>query len=214
MPRVNKVAKCQKAQGECPKCGKKIAKGDGYIWWKFRYGGRRVRCLACPYPRSSELTNSDKLSRLYGAGESVEDAIAAFEKDNDIDALRSAVEDAASEVRSVGEEYRESQENIENGFNHSTSMSDELGEKADSCESLADEIESAAGDLEEQPDEPSDEEVLAEIETDEDYKKEKDEEVKKEMRENHKEEMTEDRLTSWRDEQVQKIEEFTSIEVG
>jgi hypothetical protein len=148
MPRVNSVKKARKSAGKCDKCGKDIKKGDPYKWWKFRYGGKHKRCAKCPYPRASELTQSDKLSRLYGAGENIQDAISAFEGDYDVESLRSTLEEAANDVREVGEEYQESASNMEEYFQGSSQV-DELNEKGENCESKADEIESAAGDLEE-----------------------------------------------------------------
>jgi hypothetical protein len=150
MARVATVDKARKSPGKCGKCGQEIPAGAGYRHWSpgFR-GGKRIRCLNCPTPRASETTGNDKLATCYGAGEAVEDALDAFQNDGDIEALRGAVEEAAGQVREAAEMYRESQQNIEDGFQHATSQSDELGEKADNLESKADEMESAASDLEE-----------------------------------------------------------------
>lgn len=202
MPRVNTVKKARKSPGACGKCQKKIAKGAGYRWWKFRYGGKHRRCLACPPPRASELTSSDKLSRVYGAGESIEDAIGAFRKDHEIEALKTACEEAASELREVAEEYRESAQNIEDGLNVRTQQCDELEEKADNIESKADEIEQAAGDLEEFDEDAAEEE--AEGELDEFEEGEREEKLKK---------LIEEKKDEWTDEQASKVEEFTDIDV-
>jgi hypothetical protein len=138
--RVHTVKKARKAQGHCGKCGKEIGVGDGYRWIKFRRGPRRIRCLdsKCGF-RSSDMTQSDKLSRVYGAQEAAEDAIGEWESDETSD-LKSALEDAASEIREVGEEYRESAENIREHFAES-STADECEEKADELEGWADTIE-------------------------------------------------------------------------
>lgn len=150
MPRVMTVEKARKSPGTCGKCGKKIPEGASYRHWKFRYGGKRIRCATCPRPRASELTNSDKLSRCYAAGESIEDAIDQFRKDGEIEDLRSALEGAAEEIREVAEEYRDSSSNVESGMNgNRMPICDELEEKADNLDSKADEIEQAAGDVEE-----------------------------------------------------------------
>ncbi len=148
MPAVHYVKHARKAHGECGKCGVKIRKRDPYKWWKFRYGGRRVRCAnpKCA-PRGSDLTNSDKLSRCYSAGESIEDAIEDFKKDFALDDLKSVMEDAANEIREVAEEYRESSQNMEDGLGHETEQSQELSEKGDNLDGRADEIEQAANDL-------------------------------------------------------------------
>ena len=98
MPRVNSVEKARKSPGTCPKCSKKIEKGASYIHWKFRYGGKRIRCTICPRPRQSELTNSDKLSRCYAAGEASSDAIDSFRKNFDVEVLRQAPDAAATQI--------------------------------------------------------------------------------------------------------------------
>jgi len=207
VPRVTSVEKARKSPGTCGKCGKKIPAGTSYIWWKFRYGGRRIRCVTCPRPRQSELTNSDKLSRCYAAGEEISDAIDSFRKDFDEEGLRSALEGAASEIREVAEEYRESSSNVESGMNgNRMPICDELEEKADNLDSKADEIESASSELEE---------------FDEDKAKEEaEEEAGAEIKEGAKddsafeakvEEILKDKKDEWVEEQAAKAEEFTDI---
>jgi hypothetical protein len=158
MPRVTKVAHARTAGLACGKCGTKIKKGDPYIWWKFMHSGKSVRCLN-HYPRQSELTQSDKLSRAYAVGESIEDAVAEVTKALPLaqeavevtEALRIAVSDladalteGADEARSVGEEYGESADNIEQAFS-SSSTADECREKADSLEEYASALENVDG---------------------------------------------------------------------
>lgn len=136
--RINSVQKANKPQGKCGRCGKVIGKGDSYRWIKGRYGPRKVRCSNCRF-RPSEMTSSDKLSRLYSAKECVEEAIG-----NDFDStddIASELQDAANEAREVAEEYRESADNIESCFGSRTSQCDEIEEKADQCESWADALE-------------------------------------------------------------------------
>lgn len=136
----------------CEKCGAEIAVGDPYKWIKPKsgpYGGRvRVRCVSCPRWRPSETTSSAALSTLYGAQEAAEDELAAWDR-YDLSGLESLLDDLASGVREAGEVYRESAQNMEDGFGHSTYLSDELNEKADALESAADEVESAKDNLEE-----------------------------------------------------------------
>lgn len=168
MARVNTVEKAQKSQGNCGKCQKEIAKGDSYRWWKPRYGSKQVRCMlrSCA-PRQSDLTSSDKLSRAYAAGESVEDAIEAFRADHDFESLKSAVSDAAEQLREVAEEYREASSNVESGMNgNRMPICDEMEEKADSLESQADDMESAVDEFEEREevDDLTDEQVVDLIE--------------------------------------------------
>jgi len=183
--RVHTVKKCRKSPGKCGRCSKEIKKGDGYQWWKFRYGGKRVRCLECPRPRYSELISSGKLSAIEAARESIQDAIEAFRGDHDIESLRSALETAAEDVRQVAEEYRESAQNIEDGFGHSTQQSDELNERGDAVEAGADQIESAAGELED---------------------------FDEEGEEGETEEAKEERKEAWVEEQTNKAEEAEQFE--
>lgn len=207
MPKVISVVKARKSPGTCGKCAKPIKEGTSYVWWKFRYGGKRVRCTTCPRPRQSELTNSDKLSRCYAAGEGISDAIDQFHKDGDIEDLRSALESAAQDIREVAEEYRESASNVENGMNgNRMPICDELEEKADNLDSKADEIEQAAGSLED---------------FDEDQAKEEaEEEAGEEIKEGEKtddafdtkvEEILKSKKEDWIEEQVSGVEEFTDI---
>jgi len=163
MPRVHWISKCRKSPGACGKCGKKIQRGEPYKWWKFRYAGKRVYCRACK-PRPSDLTANDKLSRIYAAGESVEDALTEFGKDYDLESLRAALEEAAGEVRQVGEEYQESAENVGEYFPDSDQVS-ELEERAENLESRADDLESATSDLEEF-EKPKEEDQVEQAKTD------------------------------------------------
>lgn len=140
--RITTVAKAQKDQGSCGVCHEPIHKGDSYRWIKPRYGGKRVRHATCQNFRPSDMTSSDKLSRLYAAQENVEDFLSAGEFDS-LDDVKGVLEEAGSEAREVGDEYRESAQNIEDGFGTRTAMCDEIEEKADSCDSWADTLEGA-----------------------------------------------------------------------
>lgn len=142
--RVNHVKKAQKDQGTCT-CGKEIKAGEPYKWAKGRYGPRMVRCDSCRF-RQSDLTSSDKLSRVYGAQEEAEDALASWDGE-DADEARSILENLAASIREVSEEYQESADNIHENFSES-STADECEEKAQDLESWADSIEGAMDDIE------------------------------------------------------------------
>ena len=62
--------------------------------------------------------------------------------------LAEAVRGYAEGVREAGEGYGESADNIEEGFGHETYQSEEIREKSQACESLADELDSAADEIE------------------------------------------------------------------
>lgn len=146
MPRVNSVKKARKAQGRCGRCGKEIGVGDAYLWIKPRYGGKRIRCMetACRF-RASDLTGG-KMSGVYAAMESAEDALAGGAES--IDDLKEIAGTAAEDIRAVAEEYRESAEAISEHFEGS-STAEECEEKADELEGWVDEIESALDDFDE-----------------------------------------------------------------
>lgn len=149
MARVNVVKKAQKAQGKCERCGEEIKAGDSYKWIKPRShraarGIKRKRCMTCPSWRPSETTSSTALSSVYAAQENASDELALWTPDEGTaDDLRAILQACADGFREGAEAYRESAQNIEDGFGHATAQSEELGEKADTLESSADDLESA-----------------------------------------------------------------------
>jgi len=148
MPRVIIVKKAQKAQGECGRCNAKIEKGDAYKWWKFRYGGRRIRCLkpGCS-PKPSDLTQSEFYGTLYGIQESVETALDDFRNGGEPGDLASALNDTAQELRDLGEECQGKLDNMPEGLQQGDT-GQLLENRAQECESKADELESAASEIE------------------------------------------------------------------
>jgi hypothetical protein len=151
MARVNYVKKARKAQGRCNKCGTEIKKGDAYKFIKPRYGAKKKACDKCRF-RQSDTVSSDKLSRVYAAQENAEDAIGEWDgSEGSADDVKGALEEAASEIREVSEEYQASADSIRDTFTESETA-DECEEKANNLESWADEMESF------EPDESFDEE--------------------------------------------------------
>jgi len=136
MPRVNVTTKNKAGKKiKCGRCGHEIAPGEKYFHFSFRYGGKRVRCLAHP-PRQSELTQS-KMSGAYGAIEDVEDAIASVRKGaSSLEDLKAALESAADEVESVRDEYQDGFDNMPENF-QGASTGDEIQEKIDGLEEFA-----------------------------------------------------------------------------
>ena len=142
MPKVHHVKKARKDN-------RVAKKGESYYGWKFAYSGKRY---SLTYPKASQLTQSDKLSRLSAAQETVEETHGGIDDyswdhayvDNLLDVLR----EAASEVREVGDEYMESGEAIREHFAESPTA-DECDEKAYRCEDMAGAIEDAIDEIEE-----------------------------------------------------------------
>lgn len=150
MARVTTVKKSQK-ETACEKCGKALPKGSSYKWCapragSFTSGRKRIRCLDCPGWRPSEVTSSSHLATLYGAQEAFDDFLSEWDGE-DADALRGAISSFAEGVREASDSYGESAQNIEDGFQHETSMSQELREKSESLSSWADEIEAAESEI-------------------------------------------------------------------
>jgi hypothetical protein len=139
--KVTVVKAARKSPGKCSKCGDVIKEGQTYRHWAFRFGGKRVRCAKSEcYPKQSDLTSNEQLSALYAANEGAEEDLADWKSDEigDLEAIR---DNLASQVEEVASGYREKADNIESGFGHSTSVSDELTEKADEVDSYQQEIE-------------------------------------------------------------------------
>jgi len=133
--RVTNVRKGRKNQGNCRECGTEIKRGDAYKWIKFRYGSKVVKCAACSF-RSSEMTSSDKLSRIYSAQEALHDMVAGWDG-KELSDLECFAEDCATELRDVADEYRESADSIREHFTDSPTA-DDCEEKADDIDSFAD----------------------------------------------------------------------------
>lgn len=127
----------------CDYCHKPIEIGTPYKHITPKsgpYGGyKRTRHGSCPdwqvWDYSSSLSArvaqiSFEFSRALDSAESEDD-------------VQSALDDAAGSVRELAEEKRESAQNIEEGFGHETSTSQELADIADQLDDWANEIESA-----------------------------------------------------------------------
>lgn len=157
--KVKHVAKARKHQGKCQACGAEIKAGDPYKWWTigFRSRSKSKRCGTCPVPPASQRESNEKVAAIYAAEEDLTKALAEA---GDREAVQEALTNAAEQIREAGELWRESAQNIEDGFGHETEQSIEQTEKADAADSWADEIEQVRDAMDETPDE--DEEALTE----------------------------------------------------
>lgn len=151
MARVTYVKKAQGRKNgrprHCTKCRTEIKPGDPYKWFSTRIGRMSQRkdfCDNCQI-RASDQTTSPHLQTIYLAQESAQDSIGDGATLTD---LAEAVRGYAEGVREAGESYGESADNIEEGFGHETYQSEEIREKSQACESLADELDSAADEIE------------------------------------------------------------------
>lgn len=149
MARVTTVEKSRKSPGKCGRCGKVIEAGSRYFHWSNRAPGSRggfksIRC-GDHYPRGSETVGSPYRRAAYGAQEDAEDVLNGEWDFSDLaEALRSAAETVQSECADA---LNEAADNIEDGFGHETYQSSELRERASAFEEWAQELESAADDI-------------------------------------------------------------------
>jgi len=134
----------------CDINGGEIAIGTGYKWIKPKsgpYGGQQ-RNRHIEHRSWYQWEYSSSLSaRLAQISHDFWNAIDSCQ---DADDVQAALDDAGSEIESLAEEKRESASNIEDGFGHETSASQELNEIADQLDDWASEVTSA--DIPEQPD--------------------------------------------------------------
>jgi hypothetical protein len=148
-------------------CGKTIERGDRYFWWSNRAPGMRggqkhFRCYD-HFPTVAERTPGRR-GQLYGIQESVETSAAALTAAISVDGdevscpvvsdFQGVAEEAAGELRGLAEELQEGATNIEEGFGHPTSQSEELAEKAEELEGVCTDLEDL--DFEEAPEREDD----------------------------------------------------------
>jgi hypothetical protein len=148
MPRVHTLKTVRRPKGApphtCDRCHKPIEPGQNRYEWSFRYGGTYRRHTTCGYPRSSELTQSNKAD-LYAAQEAVEDALQNQPQSIDdypswAEGVAQALSDAAEVARDTGSIYEQAAEPFGN--------QGENQERYEACEAWADELDNAAPDVE------------------------------------------------------------------
>lgn len=143
-----------------------VKKGEPYYWWRLYHGPKQYSKTR---PRMSQLTGSDKLSRLYAAREMVEDRIDKLNGGEPvntaefIEALVDDLESAANEAREVGEEYEDSASNMEDYFPDSEKV-EECREKSEACESWADMLDATVEEIRESAEEMEIEDVVSLVE--------------------------------------------------
>lgn len=132
-----------KAAKDYPEHG--IVKGQLYYHWAAFRGPKQMS--ATP-PRPSQVTSNSKLSALYSATESLEDAL---REAANLDDIQDALDQCASEVGEVIDEYRESISNMEETFTGGSPLIDEFTENADALEAFADELNEASEEVRAMP---------------------------------------------------------------
>lgn len=131
----------------CYACRDEIQEGQAYSWVQpSRFSARINWHATCPTPPASAMESNEKRAQAMAAFEGGYDAldsidIANFESDDLLDELRSIIEVIAEGVRESAEMWREAAQNIEDGFQHATYQSDELNERADEYDGIADAVD-------------------------------------------------------------------------
>ena len=145
--RVNHVAKSNKDQGKCGKCGAELPKGSAYRWAQGRYTSRKVRCMLpdCGF-RDSDLTES-KMSEVYAAQEALSDVLGGWDG-QELSEIADECVTAAEAIREVAQEYADAAEAMQGA-------GEAMQEKADSLEQWASEIEDAGNEPDEFVAEPA-----------------------------------------------------------
>jgi len=149
--RINLVASARarkdgRPERKCYACHLPIAVGTAYRWAQpSRYSARIDWHDACPAPAPSALESNEKRSMAMAAFEAAYDDAEAL-RDSGADAIKdeaeallSCLSDALGEVEEM---YRESAANIEDGFGHPTSSSEEQEEMADTYSSMIGDLDS------------------------------------------------------------------------
>jgi hypothetical protein len=143
MPKAIFVKKAQKpnsvvSQEDIDRANNPKKPGDetaaSYWHWSMKTAYSSVKRKSKTRPRASEMTLSDFWGQVYGLQEDMEDATADFDSIEDIK------QDAANRIREIGEECREKFDNMPEGLQQGSS-GELLEQRAESCESAADEIE-------------------------------------------------------------------------
>jgi hypothetical protein len=156
----------------CYTCQRPIEVGQSYFWNQPNRFSRRYTwhagppaMLGCKAPAPSVLESNEKRSTAMAAFENAYDALdginaeSYYNTENEADALRPdperltddlrhIIEDCGEAVREAAELWRESASNIEDGFGHSTSASDEMNDHADIYDGVADEVDQVEVEVE------------------------------------------------------------------
>lgn len=132
----------------CEGCRQPIVKGSRYQWFKVGFRSRYVHAYhtTCRIDDSSRA--SGKMATVYGANQALREAVEAlsFSAGGDagdvISEIESALETAADDWRSVGDEYREAAEASATGYIFGV----DYNEAADTFDAAADTLTSWSPD--------------------------------------------------------------------
>lgn len=141
---VKKARKDNKAAG--------IKKDQEYWYWSHQSGGRFVKSYFKTEPKRSQVTSSDFYSQAYDYEDTLTALIDNLRNEKGIELytvpgdVEADVQSLADDVRSLGEEQSEKRDNMPEGLQDSETGS-LLEERADNCETLSGDLESAAQEI-------------------------------------------------------------------
>lgn len=126
----------------CEGCRKPIEKGTRYAHFKVGFRSRYVHTYHVGCPIKDSARESSRMAGIYSGTESAQDTISGLsytigdDPSSFIDEIKSALESAGDDWRSVADEYREAADASPTGL----VFGEDLNEKADAIESAADEV--------------------------------------------------------------------------
>lgn len=132
MPRINTIQNSRKPV-TCSHCHTTLPPGSTYRWIKPRYGSKHIRCTK---PECQFKPTDLSMSKTARIEEAIDDARTDIYIASSHDELQTVLQSVADVAREVADEYQEASDNWAGGNGH-----EEFQEKADMCNSFADELE-------------------------------------------------------------------------
>ena len=119
-----------------------IVKGQAYFSWQL-FKQPKQRSLT--RPRQSQLTGSAKLSAVYAACETFNDAVSAAQ---DVEGVLEALQDLHDSIEETADEYRDSASAMEEAFPNGCPNIELCNENAESLDGFVSEIDDARAEIE------------------------------------------------------------------
>lgn len=154
MPRLENPKKANTGKEvKCGRCGRKIAVGEKYFKWSTRLGRSSSTFIRCKdhRPRQSEMTQSEHKAAAYEVQEAIEDAVQQAREDQDIDALKTTLEEQGEQLESYKDDTLADRiSNLEGAFPSGCpaletlqEYDEQFGEFKENIDSAVSEIDSA-----------------------------------------------------------------------
>lgn len=117
-----------------------VNKGESYFWWQFKFGRKQYSKTS---PKPSQLTQSDYLGQFYAHQEQFEE----LDSGDSPETLANAMRELAGEIEQLGVEQEEKVDNMPDGLQEGN-IGELLRQRAETCETLVNELEDAADRME------------------------------------------------------------------